>query len=82
MIHFLKFQMIKDVTDPKSFENLNNWKSEFLRQISGGNTDNSTFPFVVLGNKVDRVRVIISILYQLVCLFLFVQIRLVSEKKI
>jgi len=44
-----------DVTDPKSFDNLNTWKSEFLRQVSGGAQDNSNFPFVVLGNKMDRV---------------------------
>jgi len=46
--------LVYDVTDPKSFDNLNTWKSEFLRQVSGGAQDNSNFPFVVLGNKMDR----------------------------
>lgn len=44
--------LVYDVTDPKSFDNLETWRSEFLRQTSG--TTGSSFPFVVLGNKVDR----------------------------
>jgi len=43
--------LVYDVTDPKSFENLDNWRSEFLNQVSNGD---KTFPFVVLGNKIDR----------------------------
>jgi len=42
--------LVYDVTDPRSFENLQNWRSEFLKQIGS----ESNFPFVVLGNKVDK----------------------------
>jgi Ras-related protein Rab-7A len=35
----------------KSFDNLNNWREEFLIQASPSDPDN--FPFVLLGNKVD-----------------------------
>jgi len=45
--------LVYDVTDPRSFENLNTWKSEFLRQVTGSAAD-VDFPFVVLGNKMDR----------------------------
>jgi len=46
--------LVYDVTDPKSFDNLNTWKSEFLRQVSGVGSNKSDFPFVVIGNKVDQ----------------------------
>ena len=42
--------LVYDVTDPRSFENLHTWKSEFM-QTTGGE---QSFPFIVLGNKVDR----------------------------
>ena len=42
--------LVHDVTDPRSFENLHTWKSEFM-QTTGGE---QSFPFIVLGNKVDR----------------------------
>lgn len=35
----------------KSFENLNNWRAEFLIQASPSDPEN--FPFVVIGNKID-----------------------------
>jgi len=35
----------------KTFENLENWRDEFLIQASPSDPDN--FPFVVLGNKID-----------------------------
>ena len=41
-----------DITNPKSFEMLGNWKEEFLKQAGPRNPD--SFPFVVLGNKADR----------------------------
>ena len=41
-----------DITNPKSFNSLDTWKNEFLRQASPKNPD--TFPVIVLGNKADR----------------------------
>ncbi|KAJ1944008.1 Ras- protein Rab-7A [Linderina macrospora] len=40
-----------DVTDARSFENLDNWRDEFLLQV--GPRDLENFPFVVVGNKID-----------------------------
>jgi GTPase SAR1 family protein len=42
---------VYDVTNPKSFENLDGWKEEFLFQ--GSPQDPDQFPFMVLGNKID-----------------------------
>lgn len=44
--------LVFDVTNPKSFDNLESWKDEFLIQSSP--SDPEAFPFVVLGNKVDE----------------------------
>lgn len=41
-----------DITAEKSFEQLNSWRSEFLNQSNPKDPDN--FPFVVIGNKIDR----------------------------
>ncbi|KAJ4966613.1 hypothetical protein NE237_018462 [Protea cynaroides] len=43
--------LVYDVNVMKSFENLNNWREEFLIQASPSDPEN--FPFIVLGNKVD-----------------------------
>lgn len=43
--------LVYDVTSSRSFEDLENWRDEFLIQASP--TDPEAFPFVVLGNKVD-----------------------------
>ncbi|KAD4179123.1 hypothetical protein E3N88_27714 [Mikania micrantha] len=43
--------LVYDVNVQKSFDNLNNWREEFLIQASPSDPEN--FPFVVLGNKVD-----------------------------
>jgi Ras-related protein Rab-7A len=43
--------LVNDVNVMKSFENLNNWREEFLIQASPSDPEN--FPFVVLGNKTD-----------------------------
>lgn len=43
--------LVYDVNVQKSFENLDNWRDEFLIQASPNDQEN--FPFVVLGNKVD-----------------------------
>merc|ERR1711935_753877 len=44
--------LVYDVNNGKSFDNLDNWRDEFLIQASPTDPDN--FPFVVLGNKVDH----------------------------
>lgn len=43
--------LVYDVNNAKSFDNLENWRDEFLIQASPPNPEN--FPFIVLGNKVD-----------------------------
>ena len=43
--------LVFDVTVYKTFENLNNWRREFLIQADPYDPDH--FPFVLLGNKVD-----------------------------
>lgn len=53
--------LVYDITDPHSLDNLDHWRSEFLNQVSGGlgglSDAASNFPFIVLGNKCDKVRV-------------------------
>ena len=44
--------MVYDITNHKSFENLNKWRDGFIE--NAGPDDVKTFPFVLLGNKVDR----------------------------
>jgi Ras-related protein Rab-7A len=56
--------LVYDITDPASLDNLNRWKTEFLEQVGGhaagmGGDAGSAgvqFPFVVVGNKVDKER--------------------------
>ncbi len=43
--------LVFDVNNVKSFETLDNWRDEFLLQSSPKDPD--SFPFVLLGNKVD-----------------------------
>jgi len=43
--------LVYDVTDSKSFDNLESWMDEFLVHAAPRNQE--TFPFVVLGNKAD-----------------------------
>merc|ERR1711918_73793 len=43
--------LVFDLTAPKSFDNLDTWREEFL--VQSGPADADTFPFVVLGNKCD-----------------------------
>ncbi|CCH58508.1 hypothetical protein TBLA_0A07180 [Henningerozyma blattae CBS 6284] len=43
--------LVYDVTNPKSFENIKSWRDEFL--IHANVSSPETFPFVILGNKVD-----------------------------
>ncbi|KAE8883188.1 hypothetical protein PF010_g7962 [Phytophthora fragariae] len=44
--------LVYDITNPKSFEKLDPWRDEFLAQA--GPRDPDAFPFIVLGNKVDK----------------------------
>lgn len=43
--------LVYDVNSLKSFDTLDNWHDEFLKQANPSNP--STFPFILLGNKVD-----------------------------
>jgi len=43
--------LVFDLTEKKTFENLNTWREEFLVQSAPSNPDN--FPFMVIGNKFD-----------------------------
>lgn len=49
--------LVYDITDPHSLDNLEHWRTEFLNQVGGGlgGLSDTYFPFVVLGNKVDKV---------------------------
>merc|ERR1719384_2654818 len=42
-----------DITDPKSFSNLEMWMQEFIDN-AGTEIDKEKFPFIVLGNKADK----------------------------
>ena len=44
--------LVYDITSEKSFDQLNSWRTEFLSQANPRDPDN--FPFVVIGNKVDK----------------------------
>jgi Ras-related protein Rab-7A len=44
--------IVYDITNPTSFEKMNNWKHEFIEQ--GGITNAEKFPFVIIGNKCDK----------------------------
>jgi hypothetical protein len=53
--------LVYDVTDPHSLDHLEHWRKEFLEQVGAGGLAglgdaNTQFPFVVLGNKMDKVR--------------------------
>uniref|UniRef100_A0A914E5P7 Rab7 n=1 Tax=Acrobeloides nanus TaxID=290746 RepID=A0A914E5P7_9BILA len=43
--------LVYDVTDTRSFDSLDMWRDEFLIQASP--SDPESFPFVLLGNKID-----------------------------
>ncbi|CAM9163198.1 unnamed protein product [Chrysoparadoxa australica] len=44
--------LVYDITNPSSFEQLDGWRKDFITQA--GLTDPGSFPFVVVGNKVDK----------------------------
>ena len=51
--------LVYDITDPHSFDNLDHWRLQFLEKVGGGlmglSDSSGIFPFVVLGNKSDKV---------------------------
>ncbi|GLT68912.1 hypothetical protein SLA2020_411050 [Shorea laevis] len=44
--------LVFDVNTLKTFNTLNNWRKEFLKQADA--SDPNTFPFVLIGNKIDK----------------------------
>ena len=44
--------LVCDLTDEKSFEGLEKWRTEFLNKLAPKDPDN--FPFVLIGNKCDK----------------------------
>ena len=44
--------LVYDITNRKTFENLTKWKQGFIDNAAPD--EPKTFPFVVLGNKIDR----------------------------
>jgi len=44
--------VVYDITNSKTFETLDTWRDEFLLQ--GAPKDPENFPFILLGNKVDK----------------------------
>ena len=44
--------LVYDMTDAKTFDNLDSWRDEFL--IQAGPRDPENFPFTVLGNMADK----------------------------
>lgn len=55
--------LVYDITDPHSLDNLDHWRREFLQHVGGSalgdlepTLGQSSFPFVVLGNKMDKLQ--------------------------
>lgn len=46
--------LVYDIGDGKSFDHLENWRNEFLQQVGIDEKKAANFPFVLLGNKIDR----------------------------
>ncbi len=43
--------LVFDVNDEKSFNDIQNWREEFV--LKAAVEDATTFPFIVIGNKID-----------------------------
>ena len=41
-----------DLTEPKTFETIDTWRTEFINQLQP--KDPESFPFVIIGNKCDK----------------------------
>uniref|UniRef100_A0A6B2LJD6 Uncharacterized protein n=1 Tax=Arcella intermedia TaxID=1963864 RepID=A0A6B2LJD6_9EUKA len=50
--------LVYDVNVQQTFEHLDSWREEFLAHCGRGDTE--TFPFVVLGNKIDKEQRVVS----------------------
>jgi Ras-related protein Rab-7A len=44
--------LVYDMMNPKSFESLNQWKSDFI--LKSGPPNPEKFPFFLIGNKCDK----------------------------
>jgi len=44
--------LVYDITDGKTFDNLEEWRKEFINQ--GNPSDPENFPFIIVGNKLDK----------------------------
>jgi len=44
--------LVYDITEGKSFDDLEEWRKEFINQ--GNPSDPDNFPFIIIGNKLDR----------------------------
>ena len=44
--------LVFDITELKTFDNVDNWRTEFLTQLNPKDPEN--FPFVLIGNKCDK----------------------------
>lgn len=54
--------LVYDITDPESLDNLDHWRGDFINQVGGYTSPLAqALPFVVLGNKVDKVRCFIGV---------------------
>ena len=45
--------LVCDLSDSKSFESIENWRNEFLKQLNPKDPEN--YPFVLIGNKSDKI---------------------------
>jgi len=44
--------LVYDITDQKTFDDLEEWRKEFINQ--GNPSDPENFPFIIVGNKLDK----------------------------
>ncbi len=44
--------LVFDITELKTFDNVDNWRTEFITQLNPKDPEN--FPFVLIGNKCDK----------------------------
>ena len=44
--------LVFDITESKTFDNVDTWRTEFITQLNPKDPEN--FPFVLIGNKCDK----------------------------